>query len=154
MRGEIRAVSVDDAAAVPLLADLQQEYTTLYPDYVHLEMSGIAAADFAAPDGSFLVLLEDGVTIAGGAFRRHDDSTAEFKRIWTAPAHRRRGLARRVLAELEREAQARGYSRVYLVTGPRQPAARELYLSSGYTPLFDVDADPLTIGPLPFEKPL
>lgn len=53
---------------------------------------------------------------------------------------------------LEREAATRGYSRIYLTTGPRQPEARGLYLASGYRPLFDVSADPESIGPLPFEK--
>jgi polar amino acid transport system permease protein len=59
-----------------------------------------------------------------------------------------------VLAELERTAAAAGYRRLYLTTGPRQPEAKGLYLAAGYTPLFDVTADPMTIGPLPFEKPL
>ncbi len=90
--------------------------------------------------------------MTGGAYRRYDERTAELKRIWTHSAHRRRGLARRVLTVLEREAAARGYSRIHLTTGPRQPEARGLYLASGYRPLFDVSADPETIGPLPFEK--
>lgn len=67
---------------------------------------------------------------------------------------RRRGLARRVLAELERLAAARGYRSVYLTTGPRQPEAKHLYLNSGYTPGFDLNADPETIGPLAFTKEL
>lgn len=75
-------------------------------------------------------------------------------RIWTHSAHRRRGLARRVVDELEREAFARGYRRIRLTTGPRQPEARGLYLATGYTPLFDTTADPETIGKLPFEKHL
>ncbi|MBI0383949.1 GNAT family N-acetyltransferase, partial [Streptomyces albiflaviniger] len=56
--------------------------------------------------------------------------------------------------ELERSAAERGYRRIHLTTGPRQPEARGLYLATGYTPLFDVSADPETIGPLPFEKGL
>ena len=58
------------------------------------------------------------------------------------------------MAELEREAAARGYRRVYLTTGPRQPEARGLYLAMGYTALFDTTDDPQQIGPLPFEKAL
>jgi hypothetical protein len=42
-----------------------------------------------------------------------------------------------VLTELERRAAARGYRRMYLTTGPRQPEARDLYLAAGWTPLFD-----------------
>jgi polar amino acid transport system permease protein len=59
-----------------------------------------------------------------------------------------------VVVELEREAAAAGYERAYLTTGPRQPEAKALYLALGYTALFDVEADPLTIGPLPFVKSL
>ncbi len=47
-----------------------------------------------------------------------------------------------------------GYTRFYLTTGPRRPEAEGLYLAAGHTPLFDVPADPTTIGPLPFEKQL
>lgn len=111
-----------------------------------------AADVFEPPHGQFLLLMEAGEAVAGGAFKRFDDETAELKRIWTHSRHRRRGLARRVVEELEKEALAFGYRRVYLTTGPRQPEAKALYLATGYTPLFDVDTDPLTIGPLPFEK--
>ena len=60
--------------------------------------------------------------------------TAEYKRIWTSSAHRRRGLSRRVLAELETRAVDAGYERLYLTTGPRQPEAAALYLATGFTP--------------------
>jgi ribosomal protein S18 acetylase RimI-like enzyme len=92
----------------------------------------------------------------------HDDDgtplvpTAELKRIWTHSAHRRRGLARQVLAELERRAAERGYERVYLTTGPRQPEAVGLYVAAGYTPLYDpvavVAAPPDALSPRPFDK--
>ncbi|WP_456847294.1 GNAT family N-acetyltransferase, partial [Cellulomonas sp. P5_C6] len=70
----------------------------------------------------------------------------------TSTAHRRQGLSRRVLAELETRAVAAGYQRLYLTTGPRQPEAAALYLATGFTPLFDTAADPEEIGPLAFEK--
>ena len=107
--------------------------------------------EFGPPGGGVVLLLEDGEPVAGGAFRRLDDGTAELKRIWTHSAYRRRGLARRVLAELEREIHTRGYARIYLTTGPRQPEAKALYLAT-YTPLYDPDLDPEVIGPHPFEK--
>ena len=92
--------------------------------------------------------------MADGAFRRHGPQTAEFKRIWTHSAHRRRGLARFVLAELEALAARRGYRKVYLTTGPRQPEAKHLYLNTGYEAQFDLSADPESIGPLAFTKDL
>ena len=112
------------------------------------------ASDFVEPDGAFLILEEDGVTVAGGAIRRYDPQTAEVKRVWTSHRHRRRGLARRVMAELEAAAAELGYQRIHLTTGPRQPEARSLYLAAGYTPRFDATADPETIGPLAFAKEL
>ncbi|MDF3289749.1 GNAT family N-acetyltransferase [Streptomyces silvisoli] len=150
----ITRVAVSDPLVEPLLRELGDEYSARYGKDAHTELARYPADEFAPPDGVLLLLLEDGEPVAGGAFRRYDEATAELKRIWTHSAHRRRGLARRVIAELEREAVARGYRRVYLTTGPRQPEARGLYLATGYTPLFDTTANPETIGPLPFEKHL
>ena len=58
------------------------------------------------------------------------------------------------MAELEAAALGLGYTRIHLTTGPRQPEAAGLYLEAGYTPRFDVAADPETIGPLAFGKEL
>lgn len=151
---EIRRVTVDDPLVEPLLRELTHEYTSRYGPAGQVEMTRYPADAFAEPHGLLLLLLEDGGPVAGGAYKRYDEHTAELKRMWTASAHRRRGLARRVLAELERAALAAGYRRIFLTTGPLQPEARGLYLAAGYTPLFDVTADPVAIGPLPFEKHL
>jgi GNAT superfamily N-acetyltransferase len=148
-------VPVSDARVEPLLRELGDEYSVRYGKDAHAELACYPDEEFTAPlGGLLLLLLEHGEPVAGGAFRRYDETTAELKRVWTHSAHRRRGLARRVVSELEREAGARGYRRIYLTTGPRQPEARGLYLATGYTPLFDTAADPETIGPLPFEKRL
>ncbi|MET7638557.1 GNAT family N-acetyltransferase [Streptomyces sp. NPDC005438] len=138
-----------------MLRDLEDTYLRLYGAEAEGEISRYPASEFAPPHGTLLVLLEEGQPVAGGAYRRHESpDTAELKRIWTHRAHRRRGLARRVVAELERRATVAGYRRIFLTTGPRQPDARALYLDLGYTPLFDLAADPETVGPLPFEKRL
>ncbi|MEZ0165282.1 GNAT family N-acetyltransferase [Kineococcus sp. LSe6-4] len=153
----MRAVGVGDDLARPLFDDLAREYGTRYggtPEQVREELLRYPAEEFTAPGGILLLLLERGAAVAGGAYRRYDGTTAELKRIWTHPAHRRRGLARQVLAELERRAVGAGYARLFLTTGPRQPEARHLYLRTGFRPLFDVSADPETIGPLAFEKDL
>ncbi len=151
----VRRVRARDPELRPLLDELVVEYGTRYGRIsAHTELSEVPATDFLPPDGAFLVLIENGETIAGGAIRRYDEVTAEVKRVWTSSRHRRRGLARRVMAELERAALELGYQRVHLTTGPRQPEARQLYLAVGYRPRFDVAADPETIGPLAFAKEL
>ncbi|TGD96175.1 GNAT family N-acetyltransferase [Methylobacterium nonmethylotrophicum] len=147
-----------DPRAQPLFDQLTWEYVTRYGTYFGgppgAEMTRYPADLFAPPHGHFLLLLRDGVAIAGGAFKRFDERTAELKRVWTDPSLRRQGLARRVVAELEAQAVRQGYARVYLTTGFRQPEAKGLYLSLGYTPLFDLTVDPETYGILPFEKAL
>ena len=150
---EVRRVRQWDPDAAPLVAGLTHEYTSRYGPSGAEEMKRPADV-FEPPHGQFLLLVEAGEAIAGGAFKRFDDETAELKRIWTHDRHRRRGLARRVLVELELEAKRFGYRRIYLTTGPRQPEAKGLYLATGYTPLFDVDADPSTMDHLAFEKSL
>lgn len=153
----VRVVGTGDELARPLFEDLAREYGTRYggtPEQVQQELERHPAHEFEEPHGVLLLLLEDGAPVAGGAYRRYDGTTAELKRIWTHPGHRRRGLARRVLVELERRAVEAGYAHLYLTTGPRQPEAKHLYLTAGYRPLFDVSVDPETIGPLAFEKDL
>ena len=148
-------VAQSDPRVRPLLADLAREYATRYRRALvdeHHKLREYPAEHFSPPEGGLLLLLAGGVAVAGGAFQRYDEETAELKRIWTDRKHRGRGLARRVVAELEAEAAARGYARIYLTTGTNQPEARRLYLATGYTPHFDVDAVPRTR--LPFSKAL
>ena len=152
-------VKASDPLAQPLLQDLEQEYDSRYGVEVFgepasVEINRYSDADFAEPNGAFLLLLEDGVPVSGGAFFRFDDTTAEFKRVWTRSDRRGQGLARAVLTELENEAKRLGYERVYLTTGPRQPEAVALYRGHGYTPLFDVTKSASEIGVHPFEKSL
>ena len=132
-------VSVHDPLARPLFDELAYEYSSRYvglidAEEIAREMQRYPVEAFAPPHGAFVLLLRDGVAIAGGAFMRHEDpGTTEFKRIWTSRDHRRQGLARRILAELEAQAVRQGYTRVYLGTGPRQPEAIALYRTHGYT---------------------
>lgn len=154
-RYELRPVLLADPLTQPMLRELAHEYGTRYPIRAGRSLAG-PAEDFEPEHGGLLLLLlRDGEPVAGGAYRRYDEQTAELKRIWTHSAHRRGGLARRIVTALEHAAAAAGYRRVYLTTGPRQPEAKGLYLATGYTPLFDLTADPESLGgPLPFAKRL
>jgi ribosomal protein S18 acetylase RimI-like enzyme len=52
--------------------------------------------------------------------------------MYVTAAHRGKGYARAVLAELERTAAAAGLRRIVLETGTEQPEAIALYTSAGY----------------------
>ncbi|WP_218134724.1 GNAT family N-acetyltransferase [Amycolatopsis xylanica] len=147
---EVRPYAVTDPEVRPLLDELAHEYHSRYG--TNSELERYPPEEFAPPRGVLLLVREDEVSVAGGAFRHYDDETAEVKRMWTASAHRRRGLARLVLSELEAEAKRRGYRRIFLTTGPKQPEAASLYLTTGYR---SVPADdPEGFGLLAFTKDL
>ncbi|WP_431234889.1 GNAT family N-acetyltransferase [Mycolicibacterium psychrotolerans] len=131
-------VDEDDALAAPLLAELAVEYATRYeaPEAAVARWLRDHPADqFHPPDGGMLIGLLGDQPVTGGAFCRFDDDTAELKRIWTDSRHRRQGHAAALLAALEAEIARRGYRRIYLTTGNRQPEAEALYDRAGYTRL-------------------
>lgn len=154
----------DDPRAAPLVDELSREYDERYGlnDGIpsSAELSRYPAERFTREEGgTFLLLLDaDDRPVAGGAFMRADADAAshavEVKRVWTHSGHRRQGLARRVMAELEAEAARRGVTSIVLTTGARQPEAVALYLSLGYAPLFDLDDDWETVSYLGFRKDL
>lgn len=158
----VRFIAADDPLARPLLDDLEREYDARYGDLfgevAKVEINRYPVREFALPHGAFLVLVEfvDGVEtpVAGGAFRRYDERTAELKRIWTRADRRGRGLAGRVVEALEAEARRLGYTDIYLTTGPRQPEAVSLYLRAGYEPQFDRSLPPEEVGIHAFRKQL
>lgn len=83
-----------------------------------------------------VLVRHEGVAVACGALR--DPNTAfgegvgELKRMYVVPEHRRKGLSRIVLRELEKIAVERGVRRLVLETGIKQPEAIGLYVSEGY----------------------
>jgi GNAT superfamily N-acetyltransferase len=148
-------VTQDDALAAPLLAELAVEYADRYggnQERILTWLHGYPAEEFVAPEGALLIGLMDGQPVTGGAFRRFDSETAELKRVWTDSRYRRRGHARALLAALEAEIAVRGYRRVYLTTGDRQPEAEALYLSTGYIRLPEPLPADGEVYPVAFEK--
>jgi len=158
--GELRFHAVDqhDPLAEPLLAELALEYASRYRaplERVSKWLRTYPAHEFAPPDGALLIGLREGRTVTGGAFRRFDDETAELKRIWTDGLYRRRGYAKALLVELESAIAARGYRRIYLTTGDKQPEAEALHLSTGYVRLDEpLPADGDENYPVAFSKTL
>ena len=70
--------------------------------------------------------------VACGAIKEFNDTTVEVKRMFTLPANRGKGIAARVLKELERWAAELSFTRCVLETGKKQPEAIALYEKSGY----------------------
>lgn len=139
---EITTAAYDDPDSVRLVDAVQEFYRERYGG---ADRTPVDPAEFAPPRGLFLLGSLAGVPVCCGGWRRRDaadigpeDATvlvpgdAEVKRMWVDPASRRRGLARRMLAELERTAAAAGCRRIVLESGDRQPEATAFYRRLGY----------------------
>ncbi|NUT34570.1 MAG: GNAT family N-acetyltransferase [Hamadaea sp.] len=107
-----------------LVVAAERELVTRYPD------EHIASVD---PKARFVVAYVMGEPVGCGAIVTVAPGVAEIKRMWVRTANRRTGVGRRILAALERRAQAEEHDTVILETGRRQPEAIALYEEMGYT---------------------
>jgi putative acetyltransferase len=85
------------------------------------------------PLARFAIAYVRGEPVGCGAVVAVAPGVGEVKRMWVDPAHRRSGIARRILAALERTAERMDISVLILETGLRQPEAISLYEGHGYT---------------------
>jgi len=79
-----------------------------------------------------LVVYEKDKPIACGAIKEFDPTTMEVKRMYTLAEYRGKGIATKILIELEKWAAELNYKKCILETGKRQPEAIQLYKKSGY----------------------
>lgn len=133
----IERVGFGHPDALLLVEAVQEEYVVRYGGRDETPLDPMM---FEPPAGSFFVGYLDDRPVASGAWRRRGDveacgttDTAEVKRMYVDAAVRGRGLARQMLAHLERTAGESGARAIILETGTAQPEAIALYESSGYT---------------------
>lgn len=137
---------VDDARVVMLDA-VYRDFGTGYVPRWHGDIIDPAACYLTPPRHTLLVAVDgrDGTVAATAALdsrgpasprwlaeRYPSGETAQLRRVCVRPEHRRRGLARLLVAELVEFAKADGgYRSLYLHTDPRSPGALGLWRSLG-----------------------
>ena len=90
-------------------------------------------SDVLQPPGGLLVVAHRGDVVEGCAGLRFvDDELGEVNRVYVVPAARRRGLGRRLMAEIERLARERGLRELRLDTRTDLVESRALYERLGY----------------------
>ena len=113
------------------------------PESVHaLDLDGLRR-----PEITFWTVWSGNELLGCGALKELDPRHGEIKSMRTAPAHRRKGVARAMLDHIIGEAKARSYERLSLETGSIKAfeAAQELYANSGFSvcpPFADYTEDP------------
>ena len=139
------------ADAMGLLREAAIEARQLYPE---LFAPGAPWPDNPpTPErGIYLVAYAGGKPVACGALRPLDADTAELRRMFVTASSRRQGIAKAMLAELEKQAARLGFRRMRLETGNRQASAMALYEQQGFRlipPFGEYVGDPVSVC---FEK--
>lgn len=122
--------SVTSPIAVRLMTELDIELAWRNPG---VPIGGLDAAQFDGLGGVFVVARRDEELAACGALLPLGDGIVEIKRIYVVPALRGRGVARRLLDHLLREARARGWNTARLGTGKGHREALTLYRTLGFS---------------------
>lgn len=91
-------------------------------------------SQFNKVDTTFHVVVayEDGKAAGCGAIKPFDEETTELKRMYTSRESRRKGVASKILSELEEWAGELKYKACILETGNRQREAIKMYMKNGY----------------------
>ena len=79
-----------------------------------------------------VVAYENSKPMSCGAIKEYAPNTMEIKRMYTLPESRGKGIATKVLSELEIWATELSYEKCILETGKKQPEAIVLYKKNGY----------------------
>ena len=113
-----------------------------------IELVKLLDADLAVRDGdehpfydqfnkldsikNVVVAYENNNPVGCGAIKAYNPTTMEIKRMYTSVEYRGKGIAGKLLAELETWATELLYEKCILETGIRQPEAIALYKKHGY----------------------
>ncbi|TBR61995.1 GNAT family N-acetyltransferase [Westiellopsis prolifica IICB1] len=117
------------------IADLLREhlenmYEISPPESVHaLDLDALRS-----PDITFWSAWEGYELLGCGALKELDSRSGEIKSMRTAKAHRRKGVASKILEHIIKEAERRGYDCLNLETGAFSEfaPARALYIRYGF----------------------
>ncbi|MCW8850487.1 MAG: GNAT family N-acetyltransferase [Melioribacteraceae bacterium] len=79
-----------------------------------------------------VILYENNFPIGCGAIKEYTSNSMEIKRMFTLPEKRGKGIASKILIELEKWSLELNYEKCILETGKRQIEAIGLYSKCGY----------------------
>jgi putative acetyltransferase len=81
----------------------------------------------------YVAAFLEGSPVGCGALREFDRTTAEVRRMYVRPEHRRKHVGGAILAHLIASARELGYERIILETGNKQAPAISIYEHHGFT---------------------
>ena len=128
----LEQVRPGDADALWLLRGYRDELRARFAPRKVDGLDAWDAADFAPPGGRVLVARMDGHPVGCVGLRALGPGVGELKHLFVVVEARGRGIARQLLAAVERLASEAGYRTLLLDTAAPLVEASALYRSSGY----------------------
>ncbi|MFC5528299.1 GNAT family N-acetyltransferase [Cohnella yongneupensis] len=126
---QLKRVQTDDTDFATLIDLLDKDLWARYPDTQQF----FHAFNIVKLDANAIVAYENGIPVGCGCYRETEDGhVVEVKRMFVKEEARGKGIAKKIVMELERWAHENGYSRAILETGTNQPEAIALYTKMGY----------------------
>jgi putative acetyltransferase len=118
--------------ATSLLSDAATEVRPLYMQ-TPVEPVAPPTNDPLRARELYVAAFLGGSPVGCGALREFDRVTAEVRRMYVRPEHRRKHVGRAILTHLIASARELGYERLVLETGNKQAPAIAFYENHGFT---------------------
>ncbi len=113
-----------------------KKLTALFDEYL-IDIDGDEKDFFAQYNQIYLdhvvICYDNNIAVGCGAFKVYEQGIAEIKRMFVHPEHRSKGVANKVLKELESWAKELNFATCILETSIKLENAISLYKKSGYT---------------------
>ncbi len=139
---ELRPEPPDSAVGSALVQAFISWARGTYPEYDPARSPSADPDELSPPGGVFIVAWQGPDAVGSAGFKRLDAETGEVKRLYVASEARGGGIGRALMLRLEDEARGRGYTRLRLDIGDRQPEAMALYTGLGYAEIPDYNGNP------------
>lgn len=125
----LKRVEFDHPDFVTLRRQLDKELEGRYGE----QQKNLAVFNYVNEETNVVLAYVEGMVVGCGCFRRMPAPlSVEIKRMYVRPENRGQGMARMILAELEKWARQQGYKYAFLETGIEQPEAVAAYTHAGY----------------------
>jgi GNAT superfamily N-acetyltransferase len=129
----VRIANIDPIGeiATALLRDAAAEVRPLYTQPAAKPISALTNDPPGARD-LYVAAFVAGSPVGSGALREFDRTTAEVRRMYVRPEHRRKHVGQAILEHLIASAGKLGYERLILETGNKQASAIAFYENYGF----------------------
>ncbi len=126
---EVLTECVEGGASIGFMSPVPRAEAEAYWKKITHEIAGGARVVLVVREADGRIV---GTAQLAAETRANGRHRAEVQKVLVRPSHRRRGLARRLMAEIEARARARGVTLLYLDTSEGRSGAQELYTALGY----------------------